>query len=169
MAERLLEALQNLDPWLVVSILAATPISEVRGSIPVGMMVYKLPFLEILFLSVFFASLAVVWVVPLYKWMSLTFRDMPVIGRIFRWFISKAEKHRHKVDKYGMVAVTLFIAVPLPGSGCWSGSLLAAVSGMKPLQSMICVVIGNFLASCIVAIAVYSGVEIFNAIHVPAG
>ena len=167
MAEQLWEALKGLPAWLVVAILSAAPISEVRGGIPVGYAYYKLPMWEVLLLAIVAAILSVLWVVPLYNWLAQVFDKTPVIGGIFRWLTHHAHKRKGLVDRYGALAVTLFVAVPLPGFGGWSGSILAAVCGFSFAKFTLCLVTGTLIASSIMAGMTLAGVEVFSSITVP--
>lgn len=165
MAEKLWHALEGLPDWLVVMVLSAAPISEVRGGIPVGYLYYKMPMLQVFVLAVVAAVVSVLWVVPLYKWMERTFDRTPVLGPIFRGITHHAQKRQHLVDRYGAAAVTLFVAVPFPGFGGWSGSVLAAVCGFTFWKFTACLVVGTVIASGLMVGLVLGGVEAFNTIH----
>jgi uncharacterized membrane protein len=165
-AEKLWDALKGLPDWLVVMVLSAAPISEVRGGIPVGYAYYRMPMWEVFVLAVVAAVVSVLWVVPLYNWMATTFDRTPVLGAIFRWLTHHAQKRQAAVDRYGVAAVTLFVAVPFPGFGGWSGSVLAAVCGFSFWKFTACLVVGTIIASGIMVGLTLGGVEAFSTIHV---
>jgi uncharacterized membrane protein len=166
-AEKLWHALEGLPDWLVVAILSAAPISEVRGGIPVGYAYYKMPILQVFVIAVVAAVVSVLWVVPLYNWMERTFAQTPILGPLFRWLTHHAQKRKALVDRWGALAVTLFVAIPLPGFGGWSGSLLAAVCQFSFRRFFVCLVIGTVLAASIVTGLTLAGVQAFSSIHVP--
>jgi uncharacterized membrane protein len=164
-AEKLFQSLQGLPHWLVVAILSAAPISEVRGGIPVGVGLYRMPLWEVCVIAFVAAVISVLWVPPLYYWMARVFDSTPVLGAIFRWVTAKAEKRRSLVERYGVIAVTLFIAVPFPGFGGWTGSVLAAVCRLSYLQFLLALVVGTAIATGIVATLTVCGVHAFDSIH----
>jgi len=168
LAEHLWQALQGLPDWLVVAILSAAPISEVRGGIPVGVLYYKMPLWHCLPVAVLANVVAVLWIVPTFNWMAATFGDVPLLGALFRWLTTRAEKRREMVEKYGVLAVTLFVAVPLPVTGAWTGSVVAAVFRMPLAKVVLCLLLGVLIASAIVTGLTLAGIEIFNAIHIPS-
>jgi len=165
-ADRLWQALQGLPDWLVVAILSAAPISEVRGGIPVGVCVYKMPVLSVYVLAVIAAIVSVLWVPPLYYWMAATFDRTPVLGSIFRWLTEKAEKKKKTVEKFGFWAVVLFVAVPCPGFGGWTGSVLAAVCRLPYSRFLLALTLGTVAAATIVMSLTLGGVHVFDSIQV---
>ena len=165
MAEKLFEALKGLPEWLVVAILSAAPISEVRGGIPMGFLYYKMPMWQVFIIAFIAAVVSVLWVIPLYGWMSRTFDKTPVLGPIFHWFTEHAGRRKPLVERYGMSAVTFLVAVPCPGFGGWSASLVAAVTGMTNARFLVCLLIGTFIACALMTAFVLGGVEIFNSIQ----
>ncbi len=167
MADQLWHAIENLPHWLVVVILSAAPISEVRGGIPVGLAYYDMSLWTCLPIAILANVLSVLWIVPTFNWMTLTFDKTPLVGPLLRWLKRRAEKRREMVEKYGVLAVTLFVAIPLPVTGAWTGSVVAAVFRMPFAKVVLCMFLGVMISSAIVTGLTLAGVEIFNAIHVP--
>ena len=166
MAEQLWHAIQGLPDWLAVAILSAAPISEVRGGIPVGLCYYNMPIWLCLPVAIASNVVSVLWIVPTYNWMARTFDATPGLGRLFRWLTARAEKRRGLVEKYGVLAVTVLVAVPLPVTGAWTGSVIASVFRMPFAKAALCMLLGVLIASTIVTGLTLGGVEVFNAIHV---
>ena len=167
MAEQLWHAIQGLPDWLVVVVLSMAPVSELRGGIPVGVCAYDMPLAVVLPLAIISNVVAVLWVVPTYNWMAVTFDGTAIIGPLFRWLTARAEKRRHLVEKYGVLAVTLFVAIPLPVTGAWTGSIVAAVFRMPFAKACVCILLGVMIASAIVTSLTLAGISIFSAIQVP--
>lgn len=167
MAEHLWHALAGLPDWLVVMVLSAAPVSELRGGIPVGIAAYGMPLWKVLPLAIVSNVVAVLWVVPTFNWMADRFDSTPGLGLLFRWLKRRAERRRDVVEKYGVLAVTLFVAIPLPVTGAWTGSVVASVFGMHFGKAALCLCLGVVIASAIVTSLTLAGVEIFSAITVP--
>ena len=75
--------------------------------------------------------------------------------KIADWLNEKAEKNKHKIDKYGFWGLVLFVGIPLPGTGAWTGSLVAGLFEMDFKKSLLAVFIGCLLASVIMMIFSY--------------
>jgi uncharacterized membrane protein len=71
------------------------------------------------------------------------------------WLIRKAEKNKPKIDRYGFAGLMLFVGIPLPGTGAWTGSLVAALFDMDLKKASISILLGIFLAAVIMTIISY--------------
>jgi uncharacterized membrane protein len=163
LAQQLFELLRNLPPEWVVVILSAAPISEVRGGIPAGM-ILGMPLATLLPVAIVSNVVAVIPVVLLFNWVADWLIDAPVLGRLIGWLIRRARSREAAVERYGVWAVTLFVAIPLPVTGAWTGSLVAAVFGMPFGRALGCLTIGVIIASAIVTSLSLGGIGAFNAI-----
>ncbi len=163
MAQHLFEALHNLPPEWVVVILSALPISEVRGGIPAGM-IMGLPLYQILPLAIVSNVVSVIPVVLGFNWVAQRLADKPLLGQLITRLIRRARAKEALVNKHGVWAVTLFVAIPLPVTGAWTGSVVAAVFGMRFGRVLFCLAVGVMIASTIVTSLSLAGVQIFNAL-----
>jgi len=68
---------------------------------------------------------------------------------IAHWLDEKVEKHKGQIEKYGYLGVILFVGIPLPGTGAWTGSLIASVLEMDKKKTFLSVIIGVVMASII--------------------
>ena len=78
-----------------------------------------------------------------------------VTKRIVTWLEKKVDSKREQIDKYGYLGLILFVGIPLPGTGAWTGSLLAVMLGLNKKKSFICILIGVALAAVIMSIFSY--------------
>ena len=74
---------------------------------------------------------------------------------IAKWLRNKAHKHRKEIDKYGYWGLLLFVGIPLPGTGAWTGCLVASVFDMDRKKSFFAVMAGIIMASIIMMILSY--------------
>ena len=163
MLDAIREALVGLPPPVVVAILSALPISEVRGGIPTGMAM-GMPLSQILPIAIVCNVLSVVpvvlWFNPVVDWLSER--------GYCRWLVDKllarARSKKPMVDKYGIYALTFLVAVPLPVTGAWTGSLVAAVFKMDFWRALLCMLLGVLIASTIVTIVSLGGFHAANSI-----
>ena len=72
-----------------------------------------------------------------------------LFNRFANWLMGKVDKHKGKIEKYGYLGVFIFVAIPLPGTGVWTGSLIASVLGLKPAKAIPLVILGNCVAGFI--------------------
>ena len=82
--------------------------------------------------------------------------------KIGGWIRRKADKNTDKIQKFGFWGVCFFVAIPLPMTGAWTGSLVAATIGMKFWKAMLSALLGVLIAGTIVSLVCYgvaSGVE----------
>lgn len=71
------------------------------------------------------------------------------------WLRNKAEKHKSKIETYGFWGLVLFVGVPLPGTGAWTGSLVAALLHMPFKKALLACVIGVLMAAVIMTVISY--------------
>ena len=144
----------ELGKSLLVFIISLLPILELRG----GLIAASLLKLSIVrsFIITFIGTIIPVPFILLFikkviEWMGKTKK----LKRIAEWLNEKAEKNKPKIDKYGFWGLVLFVGIPLPGTGAWTGSLVAGLFEMDFKKSLLAVFIGCLLASVIMMIVSY--------------
>ena len=81
-----------------------------------------------------------------------------VIGVALAIYIDrKVEKHKGTIEKYSYLGVMIFVAVPFPGTGAWTGTLIASVLGLEPKRSFLAAVCGVIIATAIMTVISYCG------------
>lgn len=70
-------------------------------------------------------------------------------SKFANWLDKKVEKHKSSIEKYGFWGLVLFVGIPLPGTGAWTGSLIASVLEMDRKKSFLAIIIGVIMASVI--------------------
>lgn len=145
----LIELINFLSIELTVMLTAALPIIELRGAIPVGISLGLTPIHSALIS--FIGSMIPVPIIlfsvrPVFKYLKKT--------RTFRNMINKlTDKSMNKsinIQKYGVWGLLLFVAIPLPGTGVWSGSLIAALLNMRFKWAFPVIFIGNLIAGILI-------------------
>jgi uncharacterized membrane protein len=155
-------------PEVVVVLLSALPVSEVRGGIPYGLIV-GLPLWKTLLLAIPANVVAVIPVILGFNWAAERLADKPLLGKVVAHLLKKARGKEDMVNKHGVWAITLFVAVPLPVTGAWTGSVIAAVFGMDFWRALGCMLVGVLIASTIVTIITLGGIGAANAVAYPPG
>lgn len=148
---------------LQVFMLALIPVFETRVSIPYGILVAKLPVLEVIAISLI-GNLTplpfLLWgLSSLEKW-ALKDNDWwprRAISSIYTKVVFRVRRRGEKyIKRYGMLGLVFFVAVPLPGSGVWSGSLLAHVLGLDPKKALVAITIGALAAALLILVGTIS-------------
>lgn len=164
MTQTLLHALNGLPHLLIVGLLSAAPVSELRGGIPVGLLLYKLPLWHVWIVAVIANIVVVAPIVAGFEWLTNTVEKKPLVGGVLRWAVHHARSRQAMVEKYGMVALTFWCALPLPGAGAWTACLLGPLVGMRFWRTMLCIALGVMIASGIVTGLTLGGVFAVHAV-----
>ncbi len=142
---------ETLGKELCVFICSMIPIIELRGAIPLGTGFGMGP-IETYVISVIGNILPVpiilLFVRAVLDWMKKT----KAFAKIALWVEAKAEKNKGKIEKFAYVGLFIFVAIPLPGTGAWTGSLIAALMRMKFWKSFLFVVLGVMCAGVIMTV-----------------
>lgn len=153
--------LETVGKELCVLFCSMLPIIELRGAIPLGAGL-GLPWWQTFAISVVGNLLPIPFILLLMRWMLDVMKKVKGLRRIALWLEAKVEKKRDKVEKYAFWGLTIFVAIPLPGTGAWTGSLIASVTGMRFWRSFLCATIGVLIAAVVMTLASYGVVEAFN-------
>lgn len=142
--------------YLIVFLISMVPLIELRGAIPYSQ-VMGLPILESYVIAIV-GNMLPVPVIYLFARKVLEWgADKPVIGGFFSWCLKKGkhggEKLQAKAGKGLFVALLLFVGIPLPGTGAWTGTLAASLLDIDFKSSILAVMGGVLLAGVIMGLA----------------
>ena len=129
-------------------LMAMTPIVELRGAIPYGA-VLGLDGVRTFLFAVLGNCLPIPFVIWLARPIVAYLKTTKLLGWFARWLERKTEKNREKIMKRSALGLFLFVAVPLPGTGAWTGALCAALLDMRFRFALPSILGGVFLAGCI--------------------
>ncbi|MBR2067293.1 MAG: small multi-drug export protein [Solobacterium sp.] len=142
-----------ISPKLSVFLLSMIPVVEERGGLLLARML-NIPMWEAIGLCVLGNIVPVPFILigmeKLIHWMS----DHH-LSKIAEFLTNKAEKNKPKIDKYGALGLMIFVGIPLPGTGAWTGSLVASLFDMDVKKSSISILLGILLAAIIMTIISY--------------
>lgn len=155
MADAIMNFFRNIvGEELTVLLCSMIPIVELRGAIPVGWFAFDMPWWLIYILAVIGNMLPVPFILLLIRkvleWMGKS--KIRLFSRLAGWIYRKADKNTDKIQKYGFWGVCLFIAIPLPVTGAWTGSLVAATIKMNFWKAMLSALLGVMIAGVIVTL-----------------
>ena len=155
-----------LTKYLWVFFVSMVPLVELRGSIIISQGL-QLPVLSSYIVAII-GNILPVPVIYLFARKVLVWgADKPVIGKVFSWCLEKGEKGGKKLqEKAGrglFIALLLFVGIPLPGTGAWTGSLIASLLEVDIKKSSIAILCGLIMATVIMYVVSYGIVG--NLIH----
>lgn len=146
--------------YLVVFLISMVPLIELRGSVPIGLsplLGEALPILPLYITSIIGNMLPVPIIFFFARKVLVWGADKKYIGKFFRFCLEKGEKGGRKLEEKAgrglYVALFLFVGIPLPGTGAWTGTLAASLLDMDFKKSVIAIMAGVILAGIIMGLA----------------
>ncbi len=142
-----------MNDALKVLLVAAMPVSELRGAIPLAIHFGFSP-LKAYVLSVLGNMLPIPVLLLTLERIRNFARKFSVTSAIIEFFEKRALKNRGLIEKYGYPGLSMFVAVPLPITGAWTGTLLATLLELKPAKALTSIFAGVLIAGLIVLLSV---------------
>lgn len=149
----------------LVFIISMIPILELRGGLLVAGPLLGVPVETAIPLCIIGNIIPVPFILllitPIFAWMKGTKLFKPMVEKLEAKAMSKSDK----IEKYEFWGLVLFVGIPLPGTGAWTGSLIAALLGMKFKKAFPAVIIGILMATVIMTIVSYGllgGITVFG-------
>jgi uncharacterized membrane protein len=154
LADRFREAMGGFPPWLAVMIISMLPIFELRGGIPagvaLGMPVWKAAVIAVIgnMIPIPF----ILWFLdPCSRWLS---RHSKTMERFFNWLFARTRrKHTKSFERWREFALMIFVGIPLPVTGAWSGAVAAFVFGIPNRIALPFIFFGVCIAAVVVSLA----------------
>ena len=147
---------------LLTMLVSMIPIIELRGGLPFGVALglpYYLAFPAAMVGNLIPAPFIIVYIRRVFELMR---KYLPRLNGLVDRLEKKAHLKGKKVQKYQYLGLWLFVAIPLPGTGAWTGSLAAAFLGMRLKKAMPAVVLGVLTAGCIMLGLTHMGINLFS-------
>ena len=142
----------GIPDWLVVFIISLCPILECRLGMFTAIVLLKMnPFVGFI-ISFLGNILPIPFILLLINQIFELLKKIPGVKKPIIWLEEKTLKKRDKIDKYGVWGLLLFVAIPLPGTGGWTGALLASLLHLDRKKSFGVICVGVFIAGLIITI-----------------
>lgn len=141
---------------LIVFIISILPILELRGGLIAASLLNVSPLTGYI-VSIIGNTLPVPFILlfinKILDWMGKS--KIKWMNKLSKWLDKKARKHKDSIEKYGYLGLILFVGVPLPGTGAWTGCLAASVLNMDKKKSFISIMLGIIMASIMMMLISY--------------
>ena len=135
---------------LAVIALAASPISELRGAIPVAMGVYHFTWWQAYIIAVIGNLLPVPIVLLFMNIVTRYLSRWSFFDRIFQWIFRTVRRRGEKITNWHFAGLMLFVAIPLPVTGAWTGSILSVLTKFRFWPSFFAILAGILISGVIV-------------------
>ena len=140
----------DLTEVLNVILISATPISELRGGIPVAYFRYDFEWYWAFLVAVAGNILPIPFLLALYDPVVKLVSKVSWIKRLAEWFFRYTRRRGGLVEKYGWIGLALFVGIPLPITGAWTGPVLAYLMGIDYKRALLAIFLGVIIAATIV-------------------
>jgi uncharacterized membrane protein len=153
--------LRDIPPTLAVVLISMVPVLELRGAIPLGLLLGLGP-LETMAAAIVGNLIPVpflVWLLdPVQRWLSDHSRRF---ARFFNWLFARTRRrYDQRYDRLRDLALVSLVAVPLPGTGAWTGSAAAFVFAVNKWRALVLISLGVLIAAIAVTFFLATGLEI---------
>lgn len=144
----------ELGKDIVIFIISLLPLIELRGGL-IAAALLNVKFIKAFFICYIANILPIPFILWLIKsilcWMGKT----KIFKGIVNWLNEKVEKKKGNIEKYGYFGILLFVGIPLPGTGAWTGALIATMLNMDKKKSFLYIALGVLIAGIIMSILSY--------------
>jgi uncharacterized membrane protein len=143
--------------WTVI-IISMLPVVELRGSIPVAMFAFHFGWFKAAALSVVGNMLPIPLVLLFWESLVLVLHKSKRGARFIDWLYKRTKSKSKVIEKYEAIGLAIFVGIPLPGTGAWTGAFAANIFGLRFWKSLFYIFLGVLLAACAVTILCQTGV-----------
>ena len=154
LVEFFIDLFGGISKEVIIFIISLMPILELRGGLLAASLL-NVEFIRAAVICIVGNVLPIPIVLLFLRFVLDLFEKWSVTKRIVTWLEKKAEEKREQIDKYGYLGLIIFVGIPLPGTGAWTGALLAIMLGMNRKKSFVCILIGVLMAAVIMSILSY--------------
>lgn len=142
----------GIPDWLVVFIISVCPILECRLGMFTAIVLLEMNTFVGFIISFLGNIFPIPFILLLINWIFEILKKVPGINKVIYALEEKTLAKRDKIDKYGEWGLLFFVAIPLPGTGAWTGALLASLLHLNRKKAFGIITIGVFIAGLIVSI-----------------
>ena len=141
---------------VIIFIISMIPILELRGGLlAASPALLNVPILRAIPICVIGNLLPIPFILLLIERVLNVMEGIPGLGKVAVWIRQKADKNKGQIEKFGFWGLVLFVGIPLPGTGAWTGSLVAALLHMKFGKAIGAILCGIVMATVIRSLLSY--------------
>ena len=150
----------DLGKMCATFFLSMLPVGELRAGLPYGIALgleYPLALMAALLGNMLPVPFIIVYIKRIFAWMR---KHMPRMDALITRLENRAHLKGETVEKYGHWGLLIFVAIPLPGTGAWTGSLIAALLDIRTAKAVPVILIGVCIAAAIMTLITYGVIHV---------
>jgi len=160
--EHMLDLIGQFPPPVAVVLVAMLPIFELRGAIPAGYAMGMTSPVLIYTLAVVGNFLPVLPILLLVGPIERRLRRFPVMNRFFDWLFRRTASRSAIIKRYESLGLILFVAIPAPMTGAWTGSLAAYLFKLPLRMAIPCIILGILIAGVVVSLVSQGVIQLWH-------
>ena len=145
---------KHLSKEGVIFLISVFPVLELRGGL-IAASLLKVPFLKGLLISLIGNVLPIPFVLLFFSKIVTLLEKFSYTNPLAGWFREKVDKNKKNIEKYDFWGLALFVGIPIPGTGAWTGAMVASLLKMNRKKSILAIFLGILLASLIMSVLSY--------------
>jgi len=150
-----------MSPVVSTVLLAMAPISELRGAIPLALVHFGMSWPKAYLLSVAGNIIPIIFILYFLESLQRWLRRFPSADKFITWWFGHIRRRSRLVEKYEALGLVLFVAIPLPVTGAWTGSMAAWLFGIRFRLAFPAIALGVLIAGVLVTLASLGIIKIF--------
>ncbi|MCX5657118.1 MAG: small multi-drug export protein [Candidatus Omnitrophica bacterium] len=156
MLDKFLFLFHDLPRELIVIFVSTLPIFELRGAIPLGF-AFHFPWYKVFLLAVLGNLIPIPFILILLEPVSGRLRRFRIWRKFFDWLFERARKKAREVERYEFWGLSIFVGIPLPMTGAWTGAIIASLIKMRFRKAFLSIALGVLMAAVVVTLLVLMG------------
>lgn len=161
-AQAVIDLLAGVPDWAIVLFIAALPIVELRGAIPVAILTLGMPWQEAVPLAILGNMIPIPFILWLLGPVSQFLSRWRVFERFFNWLFERTRRRSAALERAEVAGLIVFVAIPLPVTGGWTGSVAAYLLNFPIWRSTAYIFVGVCIASIVVTLLTVGTAGIIN-------
>ncbi len=140
---------KGLSAEAAIAAISTLPIVELRGAVPVGIVAFEMPWWKVYLIAVAGNMIPIPFILLLLGPVSEFLMRFKMGKKFFDWLFARTRKKSASIEKYEALGLTIFVAIPLPVTGGWTGSMAAFLMGIPFWKAMLYILLGVMIAGVI--------------------
>lgn len=154
LVEFFIDLFGGISKEVIIFVISLMPILELRGGLLAASLL-DVEYIRALIVCIVGNVLPIPFVLLFLRYILNVLAKWNVTKKFVNWLERKVEQKREQIDKYGYWGLVIFVGIPLPGTGAWTGALLAVMLGLDRKKSFVCILLGVLMAAAIMSILSY--------------
>lgn len=138
--------------FLYIAFISMIPLIEQRGAIPVGILAYHLNPITVMLVSLIGSFIPAPFIYFFFNKIFAWMKTIKFFNKFTNFIEKKVQKGSKQLEKYKEIGLITFVGIPLPTTGLWTGTAVAAFMGLDFKKSMVCVFLGGIISAVLIAI-----------------